>query len=67
MAPNNYDDNLDDEEEEQEEEEEDEVEEEAPKKHGKKFNEPNKPKRAVSAFFMYSQSNRPRVKEENPV
>ncbi|KAL7579426.1 hypothetical protein ACA910_014090 [Epithemia clementina (nom. ined.)] len=66
MAPNDYDDDLDDEEEEEEEEEEDEVEEAAPKKRGKKFKDPNKPKRAMSAFFLYSQSNRPRVKEENP-
>ena len=28
--------------------------------------DPNKPKRALSAFFLYSQGNRPRVKEENP-
>ena len=28
--------------------------------------DPNKPKRALSAFFLYSKGNRPRVKEENP-
>ncbi|KAL3785715.1 hypothetical protein ACHAW5_004543 [Stephanodiscus triporus] len=46
-------------------------EEEAPqkakkqrKKKGKK--DPNKPKRNMSAFFLYSNANRDRVKEENP-
>jgi hypothetical protein len=28
--------------------------------------DPNKPKRAMSAFFLYSQGNRARVKTENP-
>ena len=28
--------------------------------------DPAKPKRAMSAFFLYSQGNRTRVKEENP-
>jgi HMG (high mobility group) box len=28
--------------------------------------DPNRPKRAMSAFFLYSQGNRSRVKEENP-
>lgn len=28
--------------------------------------DPNKPKRAMSAFFLYSQANRTRIKEENP-
>lgn len=28
--------------------------------------DPSKPKRAMSAFFLYSQGNRQRVKEENP-
>jgi len=30
------------------------------------FQDPNRPKRAMSAFFLYSQGNRTRVKEENP-
>ena len=30
------------------------------------FQDPNRPKRAMSAFFLYSQANRTRVKEENP-
>jgi hypothetical protein len=28
--------------------------------------DPNKPKRAMSAFFLYSQGTRTRTKEENP-
>ena len=28
--------------------------------------DPNKPKRNMSAFFLYSNANRGRVKEENP-
>ena len=28
--------------------------------------DPNKPKRALSAFFLYSQAERPKVKEANP-
>jgi len=28
--------------------------------------DPGKPKRAMSAFFLYSQGNRSRIKEENP-
>lgn len=28
--------------------------------------DPNKPKRAMSSFFLYSQVHRTRVKEENP-
>jgi hypothetical protein len=28
--------------------------------------DPNKPKRAMSAFFLYSQANRQRTKEANP-
>ena len=53
-------------------EEEDEVEE-APvekkrkvKKGGKKKKDPNKPKRNMSAFFLYSNANRARIKEEHP-
>jgi len=32
----------------------------------KKWKDPNKPKRAMSAFFLFSQGNRSRIKEENP-
>jgi len=54
--------------------EEDEIEEEeeeevviAPKKRrGKKWKDPNKPKRAMSAFFLYSQAYRAQVKAQNP-
>ncbi|CAB9528317.1 group protein B1 [Seminavis robusta] len=57
-------------EEEVEEEEEEEEEEEPVKKKrtrkDKKWKDPDKPKRAMSAFFLYSQGNRSRVKEENP-
>jgi hypothetical protein len=28
--------------------------------------DPNKPKRAMSAFFLYSQASRQRTKEANP-
>lgn len=28
--------------------------------------DPDRPKRALSAFFLYSQATRPQVKEENP-
>ena len=46
-------------------------EEEAPQKARKQRKkkakkDPNKPKRNMSAFFLYSNSNRDRVKEENP-
>ena len=48
----------------------DEEEEEAaakPKRRKKKpKKDPNKPKRNMSAFFLYSNANRERVKEENP-
>lgn len=33
---------------------------------GKKAKDPNRPKRNMSAFFLYSNANRARVKEENP-
>jgi len=58
-------DEVDDEEEEEEEEE---SEDEAAKKKrkGKKWKDPNKPKRAMSAFFLYSQAFRQQVKEDNP-
>lgn len=36
------------------------------KKRGKKNKDPNKPKRNQSAFFLYSNANRARIKEENP-
>mmetsp|Transcript_26276 Transcript_26276/g.61084 ORF Transcript_26276/g.61084 Transcript_26276/m.61084 type:complete len:133 (+) Transcript_26276:223-621(+) len=66
-----------DEEEEEEEEEDDEEEddeeeeeaEEAPRRKrraAKPKKDPNKPKRNMSAFFLYSQALRPKVKEENP-
>lgn len=32
----------------------------------KKSKDPNKPKRNMSAFFLYSNANRGRIKEENP-
>jgi hypothetical protein len=46
-------------------------EEEAPQKARKQRKkkakkDPNKPKRNMSAFFLYSNTNRDRVKEENP-
>lgn len=34
--------------------------------HGRLSQDPNKPKRAMSAFFLYSQANRQTVKEEYP-
>mmetsp|Transcript_16566 Transcript_16566/g.45519 ORF Transcript_16566/g.45519 Transcript_16566/m.45519 type:complete len:199 (+) Transcript_16566:107-703(+) len=64
MAPNDYDD-FDDDDDLEEEEEEVEVAV-APKRRAKKWKDPTKPKRAMSAFFLFSQANRPRVKEENP-
>jgi hypothetical protein len=46
---------------------EEEVEEEPkPKKRAKPKKDPNKPKRNMSAFFLYSNANRARIKEENP-
>merc|ERR1719375_1405996 len=49
-------------------EEESEVEEEVvPKRRKqKKWKDPNKPKRAMSAFFCYSQAERPNVKANHP-
>jgi high mobility group protein B2 len=35
-------------------------------KRGKNGKDPNKPKRNMSAFFLYSNANRARVKTENP-
>jgi len=48
--------------------EEEEEEEIAPvrKRREKKWKDPNKPKRAMSAFFLYSQAERPNVKVNNP-
>jgi len=63
MAPNDYDDD------DLSEDEEDDMDEEvaAPKKKraGSKKNS-TKPKRNMSAFFLYSQGFRAQVKEENP-
>ena len=46
------------------------VEEVAPKpkrrRKKKKKKDPNRPKRNMSAFFLYSNANRARIKEENP-
>jgi len=51
-----------------EEEEEEEVEVKVIKKKRGKSNkkDPNKPKRNMSAFFIYSNAHRKRIKEENP-
>jgi len=51
-----------------EEESEDEEVEAAPVKRGraKKFKDPNKPKRNMSAFFLYSQAYRSQVTQDNP-
>jgi len=35
------------------------------KKNSKKKKDPNKPKRNMSAFFLYSNANRQRVRDEN--
>lgn len=45
--------------------EEVEVEVEVKKRKGKKSKDPNKPKRNMSSFFLYSQANRARIKAEN--
>jgi high mobility group protein B2 len=58
-------DSIDDDDEEEEEEEEVVAK---PKRRGKKkkaTKDPNRPKRNMSAFFLYSNANRERVKEEN--
>eukprot|EP00591_Stephanopyxis_turris_P004802 CAMPEP_0195506756 /NCGR_PEP_ID=MMETSP0794_2-20130614/325_1 /TAXON_ID=515487 /ORGANISM="Stephanopyxis turris, Strain CCMP 815" /LENGTH=227 /DNA_ID=CAMNT_0040633181 /DNA_START=138 /DNA_END=821 /DNA_ORIENTATION=+ len=60
------------EEEEEEEEEEEVVVAPVPAKRsrgkgkGKKGKDPNKPKRNMSSFFLYSNANRARIKSENP-
>mmetsp|Transcript_19312 Transcript_19312/g.28154 ORF Transcript_19312/g.28154 Transcript_19312/m.28154 type:complete len:195 (-) Transcript_19312:28-612(-) len=41
-------------------------EEEPPKRKRAKKRDPNRPKRNMSAFFLYSNANRARIKEENP-
>jgi hypothetical protein len=73
MAPNyddDDDDDVDDDDEVDDEEEEEEEEEAAPvakKKRARgKNKDPLKPKRNMSAFFLYSQAYRSQVKEENP-
>jgi structure-specific recognition protein 1 len=38
----------------------------ASKKKPKKKKDPNAPKRPMNAFFLYSNANRARIKEENP-
>ncbi|KAL7531628.1 hypothetical protein ACHAXR_009214 [Thalassiosira sp. AJA248-18] len=48
------------------EEEEEEVIQKPKRKRKKKKKDPNRPKRNMSAFFLYSNANRQRVKEENP-
>jgi hypothetical protein len=55
------------------EDDEEEVEEDAPvakkrraKQGGKKKKDPNKPKRNMSAFFLYSNANRAQIKDQNP-
>ncbi|GKY93178.1 hypothetical protein MPSEU_000285700 [Mayamaea pseudoterrestris] len=63
MAPNDYDDDLDDEE---DEDSVDDVVATKKKRGTKKWKDPNKPKRAMSAFFLYSQAFRAQTKEENP-
>jgi|AntRauTorckE5430_2_1112549.scaffolds.fasta_scaffold00204_9 hypothetical protein len=37
-----------------------------PKKKRKPKKDPNKPKRNMSAFFLYSNANRARIKEDTP-
>jgi len=53
-------------EEEEEQSEEEEEEEPVKKRRQKKWKDPNKPKRNMSAFFLYSQAYRSQVKEDNP-
>mmetsp|Transcript_28795 Transcript_28795/g.54397 ORF Transcript_28795/g.54397 Transcript_28795/m.54397 type:complete len:206 (-) Transcript_28795:206-823(-) len=49
-----------------EEEEEEEIVVKPKRRRKKKKKDPNRPKRNMSAFFLYSNANRVRVKEENP-
>jgi len=46
--------------------EEEEVVQKPKRRRKKKKKDPNRPKRNMSAFFLYSNANRQRVKEENP-
>lgn len=46
--------------------EEEEVVQKPKRRRKKKKKDPNRPKRNMSAFFLYSNANRERVKEENP-
>eukprot|EP00934_Nitzschia_sp_Nitz4_P007949 Nitzschia sp. Nitz4//scaffold2_size372955//188557//189679//NITZ4_000428-RA/size372955-snap-gene-0.32-mRNA-1//1//CDS//3329546793//7939//frame0 len=48
------------------EEEEEEAPKKSRKKREKKWKDPNKPKRAMSAYFLFSQAMRETVKAENP-
>jgi len=48
------------------EEEEEIIEKPVKRKRKKKKKDPNRPKRNMSAFFLYSNANRARVKEESP-
>jgi len=67
QSENDYESEEVEEEVEEVEEESEEEEEEAPKKRrSKKFKDPNRPKRNMSAFFLYSQAFRSQVKEDNP-
>jgi hypothetical protein len=45
---------------------EDSSDDEGPKKKKKKEKDPNRPKRNMSAFFLYSNANRAEVKTNNP-
>jgi len=47
-------------------EEEEEIIEKPKRRRKKKKKDPNRPKRNMSAFFLYSNANRARIKEENP-
>ncbi|KAL7488798.1 hypothetical protein ACHAW6_014413 [Cyclotella cf. meneghiniana] len=51
---------------EEEEEEEEVVQKKSRRKKKKKNQDPNRPKRNMSAFFLYSNSHRERVKAEHP-
>lgn len=51
---------------EEEEEEEEVVQKKSRRKKKKKNQDPNRPKRNMSAFFLYSNTHRERVKAEHP-
>ena len=57
---------IDSVEEEEDSGEEEEVVEKPKKRRGKKNKDPNHPKRNMSAFFLFSNANRERVKNQNP-